>query len=70
MAGFLTSFALSASLAKADSLSVVYHSLQNQTAVVSLQEFTPVWFTGYFINNTSAPITFQMSYVLGPPSSF
>jgi hypothetical protein len=49
---------------------VVYSSPQNQTAVVSSQGFIPVLFTGYVINNTSAPIRFQLSYVLGPPSSF
>ena len=68
-AGLLLSFAYAASPAKADSLSIVYTSSQNPTAVVS-GGFTPVDFTGYVTNNTGSPITFQLSYVLGPPSSF
>ena len=63
------SFALLAPIAKPDSLSIVYTSPQNQTDVVS-SEFTSVVFTGFVVNNTDAPITFQLSYVLGPPSSF
>lgn len=62
-------FAFAASPAKADSLSIVYTSSQNPTAVVS-GGFTPVVFTGYVTNNAGLPITFQLSYVLGPPSSF
>jgi len=70
LAGFLLlSFALLAPIGKADSLSIVYTSPQNQTDVVS-SGFTSVVFTGFVVNNTDAPITFQLSYVLGPPSSF
>jgi hypothetical protein len=70
LAGFLLlSFVLLAPIAKADSLSIVYTSPQNQTDVVSLG-FTSVVFTGFVVNNTDTPITFQLSYVLGPPSSF
>ena len=65
----LISFAFFTPFAKADSLSIVYTSPQNQTAVVS-PGFTSVAFTGFVANDTDAPITFQLSYVLGPPSSF
>jgi hypothetical protein len=65
----LIPFSLFAPLASADSLSIVYTSSQNQTAIVGTG-FTPVIFTGYVVNNTTAPITFQLTYVLGPPSSF
>jgi len=62
-------FVLLAANAKADSLSIVYASAQDQTDVVSTG-FSSVVFTGFVVNNTAAPITFQLSYVLGPPSSF
>ena len=65
----LISFSFLAPIAKADSLSIVYTSPQNQTDVVTTG-FTSVVFTGFVVNNTDAPITFQLSYVLGPPSSF
>ena len=65
----LISLAFLASPAKGDSLSIVYTSPQNQTDVVS-SGFTSVVFTGFVVNNTAAPITFQLSDVLGPPSSF
>ncbi len=65
----LLSFAFLASQAKGDSLSIVYTSSQNQNDAVT-SGFTSVVFTGYVVNNTDAPITFQLSYVLGPPSSF
>ncbi|HET6931826.1 MAG TPA: hypothetical protein VFI45_15985 [Candidatus Acidoferrum sp.] len=55
--------------AKGDSLSIVYTSPQNQTDLVSAG-FTSVVFTGFVVNNTAAPITFQLTAVLGPPSSF
>jgi hypothetical protein len=60
---------LLAPLAKADSLSIVYTSARAQTDVVST-EFSSVVFTGFVVNSTDAPITFQLLYVLGPPSSF
>ena len=70
LAGFLLfSVVLVAPIAKADSLSIVYTSTQDQTDVVSTG-FSSVVFTGFVVNNTDAPITFQLSYVLGPPSSF
>ncbi len=70
LAGLLLfSIALLAPVARPDSLSIVYTSPQNQTDVVS-SGFTSVVFTGFVVNNTEAPITFQLSYVLGPPSSF
>ncbi len=53
--------------AKADSLSIVYTSPQNQTATVSSDSFTSVVFTGYVLNNTGAPITFQLT---GGPEPF
>jgi hypothetical protein len=65
----LLSFALLAPIAKPDSLSIVYTSPPNQTDVVS-SGFTLVVFTGFVMNNTGAPITFHLSYGLGPPSSF
>jgi hypothetical protein len=68
-AGLLITLAFSSPLARADALSILYTSSQNQTAVVG-PGFTPVIFTGYVLNNTNAPITFQLTYVLGPPSSF
>lgn len=58
-----------APFANGDSLSIVYTSPQNQTDVVSTG-FTSVVFTGRVVNNTNAPITFQLTDVLGPPSSF
>ena len=54
------------SLANADSLSIVYTSPQNQTATVG-PGFTPVDFAGYIVNNTNAPITFQLT---GGPEPF
>ena len=69
LVALLISLALFTPVARADSLSIVYTSPQNQTDVVS-SGFTSVVFTGYLVNNTDAPITFQLSYVLGPPSSF
>jgi len=65
----LLSFALLAPIAKPDSLSIVYTSPQNRSDVVS-SGFTSVVFAGFVMNNTDAPITFQLSYVLGSPSSF
>ncbi|HET7106833.1 MAG TPA: hypothetical protein VFI38_08485 [Candidatus Acidoferrum sp.] len=58
-----------ASIVKADSLSIVYTSAQDQTDVVSAG-FSSVVFTGFVVNNTDAAITFQLTDVLGPPSSF
>ncbi|HXJ11971.1 MAG TPA: hypothetical protein VNH19_06840 [Candidatus Limnocylindrales bacterium] len=70
LAGFLPySLMLVGPVAKADSLSIVYTSAQDQTDVASTG-FSSVVFTGFVVNNTDAPITFQLSYVLGPPSSF
>jgi hypothetical protein len=69
LAGFLLFSFVLALNAKADSLSIVYTSAQDQTDVVSTG-FSSVVFTGFVVNNTNAPITFQLSYVLGPPSSF
>src|ERR1700680_1994733 len=60
------SFALISPLAKADSLSIVYTSAQNQTATVG-PGFTPVVFSGYVVNNTNEPITFQLT---GGPEPF
>ena len=56
----------SLSTAKADALSIVYTSTQNQTATVG-STFTAVIFTGYVINNTNAPISFQLT---GGPEPF
>jgi len=68
-AGLLIMSASTSPLARADALSIVYTSSPSQTAVVG-PGFTPVIFTGYVLNNTNAPIAFQLTYVLGPPSSF
>ena len=70
LTGFLLlSFVPLAPVTKADSLSIVYTSAQDQTDVVSTG-FSSVVYTGFVVNNTDSPITFQLSYVLGPPSSF
>ena len=47
-------------LCKADSLSIDYLSSQDQTATVG-PGFTPVVFSGYVVNNTNTPITFQLT---------
>jgi hypothetical protein len=57
----LISFAFITPLAKADALSIVYTSSQNQTAAISHSAFTLVVFNGFIVNNTSAPITFQLT---------
>lgn len=56
----LISFAFITPLAKADSLSIVYTSSENQTATVG-PGFTPVVFNGFIVNNTIAPIKFQLT---------
>jgi len=67
LAGFLLfSVVLVAPIAKADSLSIVYTSTQDQTDMVSTG-FSSVVFTGFVINNTDAPITFQLT---GGPEPF
>ena len=53
-------FAFMTPLAKADALSIVYTSLLNQTATIG-PTFTPVVFDGFIVNNTTAPITFQLT---------
>ena len=53
--------------AKADSLSIVYTVSQVQTAVLQDGAFTVVTFTGSVINNTDAPIAFQLT---GGPEPF
>jgi len=65
-AGFIISFGVVSPLAKADSLSIVYTSSANQTAIVG-PTFTTVVFTGYVLNNTGTPITFQLT---GGPEPF
>jgi len=55
-----------APLARADDLSIVYTSSQTQTATVG-PGFTSVDFAGYIVNNTDAPITFQLT---GGPEPF
>jgi hypothetical protein len=60
------SFGLVSAPANADSLSIVYTSPQNQTATVG-PTFTTVLFAGYVLNNTDAPITFQLT---GGPEPF
>jgi len=52
--------------ARADSLSIVYTSSQNQTGVVG-SGFVQVVFTGFVTNNTSSSITFQLT---GGPEPF
>lgn len=70
LAGLLFAWgACLAPVAKGDSLSIVYTSLQNQSDLVS-GGFTSVVFRGFVVNNTAEPITFQLTAVLGPPSSF
>jgi hypothetical protein len=64
--GPLISFAFITPLAKADALSIVYASSQNQIATVG-PGFTTVLFAGYVVNNTNAPITFQLT---GGPTPF
>ena len=59
-AGLMTWIAFTTPLAKADSLSIVYTSSQNQTANVG-PDFTSVVFMGYVVNNTNLPITFQLT---------
>jgi hypothetical protein len=54
------------SRAWADSLSIVYTSSQIQTGVVG-SGFVQVVFTGFVTNNTSSPITFQLT---GGPEPF
>jgi len=49
--------------AQADSLTIAYTVSQNQTAVVG-PGFTVVDFTGSVTNNSSSPITFQLTGVL------
>jgi hypothetical protein len=60
------SLGVTVSPASADSLSIVYTSPQNQTATVG-PTFTTVVFAGYVLNNTDAPITFQLT---GGPEPF
>jgi hypothetical protein len=60
------SFGIVSPPASADSLSIVYTSPQNQTATVG-PTFTTVLFAGYVLNNTDAPITFQLT---GGPEPF
>jgi hypothetical protein len=70
LAGLLFAWAVFlAPVAKGDSLSIVYTSPQSQTDIVS-GGFSSVVFTGFVVNNTAEPITFQLTAVLGPPSSF
>jgi hypothetical protein len=66
LAGLSFSFGVVSPLAEADSLSIVYTSSQNQTATVG-PTFTTVLFTGYVLNNTDTPITFQLT---GGPEPF
>lgn len=47
--------------AAADSLSIVYNVNQSQTAAVGLTTFAVVTFSGSVINNTDAPIAFQLA---------
>ena len=61
------SFGVVIPAASGDSLSIVYTSSQSQTATVSPDSFTTVLFTGYVLNNTNAPITFQLT---GGPEPF
>ena len=65
-ASLIFSFGLVSAPASADSLSIVYTSPQNQTATVG-PTFTTVLFAGYALNNTDAPITFQLT---GGPEPF
>lgn len=65
----ITSAVFLAPFAKGDSLSIVSTSPQNQTDLVS-GGFSSVVFIGFVVNNTASPITFQLTAVLGPPSSF
>lgn len=60
LAWFAAAFAQSA---QADSLTIAYAVSQNQTAVVG-PGFSVVDFTGSVTNNSSSPITFQVTGVL------
>jgi hypothetical protein len=60
LAWIVTAFAQPA---QADSLTIAYTVSQNQTAVVG-PGFTVVDFTGSVTNNSSSPITFQLTGVL------
>lgn len=60
-------FAACSTVAKADSLSLVYSVDPHQTAVTQTNAFTIVTFTGSVTNNTGSPITFQLT---GGPEPF